>query len=289
MAEAATPGPGGRPWTLYRGYAVLLLPPGLFLAVFFLWPLIRVVLRSLLEPHPGLANYGRVFGEAAFARALSNTIETAGVVTVLCLVIAYPLAYAIARADGRRLKLFMIFVLVPLWTSAVIRSFGWMIVFQRQGVLNDLLLALGITHSRLTLLPGSLAVHVGMVHIMLPFMILPLIAGMRGIDLNLMRAADVLGAPPRRRFLEIFLPLSLPGVSAGVAIVFMTSLGFFITPALLGGARHTMAAVLIEEEANVQLDWPLASALATTLLIVTTVLYLVYLRLMRRSLPLIGR
>ena len=104
-----------------------------------------------------------------------------------------------------------------------------------------------------------------------------------------MRAADVLGAPPRRRFLEIFLPLSLPGVSAGVALVFMTSLGFFITPALLGGARHTMAAVLIEEEANVQLDWPLASALATTLLIVTTVLYLVYLRLMRRSLPLIGR
>jgi ABC-type spermidine/putrescine transport system permease subunit I len=280
---------GRRPWTLQRGNALLLLPPGAFLLIFFFWPLLRVVARSFIEPHPGLENYARVFGTGSFLHVLWTTIETAGVVTALSLLIAYPLSYAIARAEGRHLKLLMILVLVPLWTSVVIRSYGWMIVFQRQGVLNDILLSLGLTQSRLTLLPGALAVHVGMVHIMLPFMILPLVASMRGIDRSLLRAADVLGAPPHRRFLEVFLPLSLPGVSAGIALVFMTSLGFFITPALLGGPHHTMAAVLIEEQANVQLDWPLASALATTLLLVTTTLYVVYLKLTRGGFPLLGR
>jgi putative spermidine/putrescine transport system permease protein/mannopine transport system permease protein len=278
-----------RPWTLQRGNALLLLPPSLFLLLFFFWPLLRVIARSLLEPSLGLENYARVFGGGPYLRTLLTTLEAAGLVTALSLLLAYPLAYAIARAEGRRLKLLMIFVLVPLWTSVVIRSYGWMIVFQRQGVLNDVLLSLGLTHERLTLLPGALAVYVGMVHIMLPFMILPLIASMRGIDRSLLRAADVLGAPPHRRFLEVFLPLSLPGVSAGVALVFMTSLGFFITPALLGGPRLTMAAVLIEEEANVQLDWPLASALATTLLFATTAIYLLYLKTMRGRAPLLGR
>lgn len=280
---------GRRPWSLHHGNAVLLLPPGFFLLAFFFWPLLRVALRSVTEPALGLENYTRVFGTGPYVRVLWQTIETAGIVTVLCLILAYPLAYAVSRAEGTRLRLMMIFVLVPLWTSVVIRSYGWMIVFQRQGVLNDFLLSLGLTDARLTLLPGSLAVHVGMVHIMLPFMILPLVASMRGIDHNLLRAADVLGAPPYRRFLEVFLPLSLPGVSAGVALVFMTSLGFFITPALLGGPRLMMAAVLIEEKANIELDWPLASALATTLLLITTALYLAYLRMTRGRAPLLGR
>ncbi len=280
---------GRRPWNLHRGNAILLLPPGLFLLVFFFWPLLRVALRSVVEPELGVENYARVFGSGPYLRVLWQTVETAGIVTVLCLVLAYPLAYAVSRAHGTRLKLMIIFVLVPLWTSVVILSYGWMIIFQRQGVLNDLVLSLGLTQTRLMLLPGSLAVHVGMVHIMLPFMILPLVASMRAIDHSLLRAADVLGAPPHRRFLHVFLPLSLPGIGAGVALVFMTSLGFFITPALLGGPRLMMAAVLIEEKANIELDWPLASALATTLLLITTALYLVYLRIMRGGSPLLGR
>ena len=278
---------GRRVWTFQRGNALLLLPPGLFLIVFFFWPLLRVVVRSFVEPQLGLENYATVFGAGPYLRVLWSTIEVAGLVTLLCLLLAYPLAYFVSRAHGRRLKLLMVFVLVPLWTSVVIRSFGWMIVFQRQGVLNEALQSLGLTEAPVTFLPGPLAVYVGMVHIMLPFMILPLVASMRGIDRTLLRAADVLGAPPYRRFLEVFLPLSLPGVSAGVALVFMTSLGFFITPALLGGPRMLMAAVLIEEKANVQLDWGLACALATTLLLITTAIYLLYLKLMRRdaSLP----
>ncbi len=278
-----------RPWTLQSGNALLLFLPGLFLAVFFLWPLLRVVVRSVTDPQLGFENYVRVFGTGAYVRVIRTTVETAGLVTLLTLLLAYPVAYAIARAHGLRLKLLMIFVLVPLWTSVVIRSYGWMIVFQRQGVLNDILLSLGLTDTRLLLLPGAVAVYVGMVHIMLPFMILPLVASMRAIDRSLLLAADVLGAPPHRRFLEVFLPLSLPGVSAGVALVFMTSLGFFVTPALLGGPRLLMAAILIEEAANVRLDWPIASALSTTLHLITTALYLVYLRLTRGSAPLLGR
>lgn len=278
---------GRRVWTFQRGNALLLLAPGLFLVVFFFWPLLRVVTRSLVEPRLGLENYAKVFSTGPYLHVLWTTIEAAGLVTLLCLLLAYPIAYVVSRAQGKRLRLLMIFVLVPLWTSVVIRSFGWMIVFQRQGVLNEALQLLGLTGAPITFLPGALAVYVGMVHIMLPFMILPLVASMRGIDHTLLRAADVLGAPPYRRFLEVFLPLSLPGVSAGVALVFMTSLGFFITPALLGGPQMLMAAVLIEEKANVQLDWGVASALATTLLLVTTSIYLVYLKLMRggASLP----
>src|SRR4029077_14318555 len=130
---------GRRPWTLHRGNALLLLTPGLFLLVFFFWPLMRVMARSVIEPEFGLENYARVFGSGPYVRVLWQTIVTAGTVTVLCLILAYPLAYAVARAEGTRLRLLMIFVLVPLWTTVVIRSYGWMIVFQRQGVLNDFL------------------------------------------------------------------------------------------------------------------------------------------------------
>lgn len=280
-AEALT-----RAWTPARGYALLLAPPATFLALFFLWPLLRVVLRGFLGPGPTLRYYARIFGDPLYLHVLWNTVQTAALVAAFCLLIAYPMAWEIARAQGARLRLYMVFVLIPLWTSVVIRSYGWMIIFQRQGPLNDALLSAGLIRARLTVLPGQVAVYVGMVHIMLPFMLLPLIAGMRGIDHRLLRAADVLGAGPLRRFWEVFVPLSLPSVKAGVALVFMTSLGFFITPALLGGPRHLMAAVLIEQQANELLDWPLASALSTTLLLVTTAIYLGYSRLLRGGVSL---
>jgi ABC-type spermidine/putrescine transport system permease subunit I len=157
-----------------------------------------------------------------------------------------------------------------------------MVVFQRRGVLNEAIgsvrAAFGDPHMPIQFLPGTLAVNVGMIHIMLPFMILPLVANMRGIDPRLMRAAEVMGASPTQAFLRIFLPLSLPGIMAGSALVFMMSLGFYVTPALLGGPRHMMAAVLIEQQANQLLNWGLASALATLLLVVTLAIYLVHTR-----------
>lgn len=274
MARAAF-----RPWTLSWGYNVLLLPPCLFLAAFFAWPLARVVSRGFTDPELGLSHYRRVFSpDGPYLQVLWNTVETALVVALLCLLVGYPLSYVIARAQAGRLRLMMACVLVALWTSAVVRSYAWMIVFQRKGVLNEFLVLAELVERPINFLPGTLAVNVGMVHIMLPFMILPLVASMRTIDPTLLRAADILGARPVRTFVHVFLPLSKPGISAGLALVFMTSLGFYITPALLGGPRHMMAAVLIEQQANGLLNWGFASALSTTLLLVTVGIYLLYLR-----------
>ena len=274
-----------RPWLMSRRYAWLLAAPALFLLVFFLWPLMRVVVRGFVDPSLGLSNYRQILASPVHLHVLWNTVTTAAVVTVLCLLIAYPVAFAMARAKGAKLQIMAAFVIVPLWTSVVIRSYAWMVVFQRRGVLNDALSTLGITNEPVRFLPGAFALNVGMVHIMLPFMILPLLANMRAIDGSLLRVAEVMGANPLQSFLRVFLPLSFPGISAGALLVFMMSLGFYITPALLGGPQHMMAAVLIEQQANGLLNWGLASALSTVLLVVTIAIYLVYVRVANGGLP----
>jgi putative spermidine/putrescine transport system permease protein/mannopine transport system permease protein len=270
-----------KPWSPGRGYTLLLLLPGAFLATFFVWPLLRVVLRSLLEPNPGFGNYTKVLLTGPFLSILLYTLEVAAIVTAACLIIAYPIAALISRMQGRGLHVITGTIVGSLWTSAVIRSYAWMILFSRFGVVNQGLVALGVADTPIRILQTTTAVVIGMVHIMLPFMLLPLIATMRRIDPALLRAGRIMGAGPIRLFLHVYLPLSLPGVNAGTILVFITSLGFFITPSLLGGGRTTMAAMIIEQEANTYLDWPLASAIATVLLAFTMAIYLVYGRLTR--------
>ena len=274
-----------QPWQISRGYGWLLALPALFLLVFFIWPLLRVIIRGFTDPSLGFSNYQEIASSSVYLRVIWNTIETATFVTLLCLIIAYPVAYAMSNARGSTLQLMAALVIVPLWTSVVIRSYAWMVVFQRRGILNDAIVSLGLASEPVRFLPGAIAVHVGMVHIMLPFMILPLVANMRAIDPNLLRAAEVMGADPSQSFLRVFLPLSLPGIGAGAALVFMMSIGFYVTPALLGGPRHMMAAVLIEQQANHLLNWGLASALATVLLVVTVSIYLVYVRVTGGTAP----
>jgi ABC-type spermidine/putrescine transport system permease subunit I len=270
-----------RPWTLGRGYLPLLPLPCGFLAVFFIWPLLRVVLRSVLEPRPGFANYDKVLFSGPYLQILFYTLEIAALVTAICLLVAYPVAALIARMQGLTLRLMTGLIIASLWTSAVIRSYAWMILFQRYGIVNQALIALGLADAPVRILQTTAAVAIGMVHILLPFMLLPLITTMRRIDPTLLRAGRILGAGPVRLFLRVYLPLSRPGVNAGVALVFITSLGFFITPSLLGGGRTTMAAMIIEQEADTYLDWPLASAIATILLVLTLAIYLAYGRLAR--------
>ncbi|MBV9735704.1 MAG: ABC transporter permease [Acidisphaera sp.] len=274
-------GRAAKPWTLGRGYLLLLPLPCGFLAVFFVWPLLRVVLRSVLDPRPNFSNYAKVLGAGPYAHILLYTIEIAALVTAICLLLAYPVAALTARMRGGALQVMTGLIVASLWTSAVIRSYAWLILFQRYGVVNQALIALGLAGAPVRILQTTTAVAIGMVHVLLPFMLLPLIATMRRIDPTLLRAGRILGAAPVRLFLRVYLPLSLPGVNAGVALVFITSLGFFITPSLLGGGRTTMAAMIIEEEADTYLDWPLASAIATILLALTVVIYLAYGRLAR--------
>jgi putative spermidine/putrescine transport system permease protein/mannopine transport system permease protein len=270
-----------KPWTPARFYALLLIAPGLVLAIFFIWPLAQVAIRSIVEPEIGLGNYARIFGTTTYVRVILNTMTLAATVALVTLVLAYPVAWMVSDARGSLLYLFLALILIPFWTSVVIRTFAWMVLFQRRGVLNSFLLSAGLIDQPLRLMHNSIGVHIGMVHILLPFMILPLLSAMRAIDPTVMRAASVLGANPLRQFVHIYLPLTMPGVSAGFLLVFISALGFFITPALLGGPENMTIAVLIEQQTSRLLDWPMASALASLLLAATALLYLLYDRVSR--------
>lgn len=276
-------GATGRIWSPARGYFVILSLPVLFLVVFFVWPMAGVVLRSFEGGEGLFSQYLTVFERSSYIKVLLYTLQVATTVTVLCLLIAYPVAALVARLQGKWLQIAFALILVPFWTSTVIRTYAWMVLFQRKGVINGMLIDMGLIAEPLRFMHNNIGVHIGMVHIMLPFMLLPLISAFRNIDPSYMRAAGVLGANPIRAFWHVYLPLSMPGVSAGVALVFITSLGFFITPALLGGAHNMMVAVLIEQQVTITVNWELASALASVLLLVTAALYIVYDRVSRRA------
>jgi ABC-type spermidine/putrescine transport system permease subunit I len=265
-----------------RGYAALILPPLLFSAVFFAWPLARIVWRSVMEPQPSLANYTKVLSGGPFLRVLLFTLETAAIVTGLCLLIGYPVAALLARMRGPLGSALVGLVIASLWTSAIVRSYAWMILFQRFGVINQALVGLGLTEAPIRILQTPAAVDIGMVHILLPFMLLPLVMTLRRMDRTLLRAGQMLGAGPVRLFLRVYLPLSLPGVMAGTVLVFISALGFFITPSLLGGGRTPMAAMMIEEQASIYLNWPLACTLATILLAMTLAIYALFQLIGRR-------
>lgn len=263
-----------------RNSYLLALPPLLFLGALFVVPLVTVIQQSLSGPGGVLAEYVRALTDRSSVTVLLYTFRVAAVVTLVTLVLGYPVAFLVSRARGSRLNLLLALILIPFWTSTVIRTYAWLVLFQRRGILNDFLLDIGLIERPLRLVGSSLGMQIAMVHIMLPFMILPLLSTMRGIDSNYLRAGAVLGANPLRQFLWIYLPLSVPGITAGCTLVFITSLGFYITPAVLGG-NSLMIAVLIEQQASRLLDWPFASALATILLAVTCLMFLIYERTMR--------
>ena len=271
-----------RAWSLRPASYRLAAVPFLFLLALFVLPLLRVVVQGFQHDPATLDNFSRIATTGPYMTVLLGTVQTATVVTVVCLLLAYPLAYAGARLQGRWNTLFMGAVLVPLFTSVVVRSYAWMVLFQRNGPLNQGLVWLDWPGAPVRLLQTPFAVDVGMVHILLPFMVLPILGAMRAVDGTMLQAGELLGAAPWRVFTRVYVPLTLPGVSAGVILVFISALGFFITPALLGGGRSTTIAVLIEQQAVDLLNWAMASALATVLLVLSVVIYVGYNRVTRR-------
>jgi putative spermidine/putrescine transport system permease protein len=209
---------------------------------------------------------------------LLRTLWIAFVVTLVCILLGYPLAFLIATAPPRRAKILILLVLLPFWTSLLVRTAAWVIVLQKAGVLNDTLLFLGLIDQPLTLIFNRTGVYIAMVHILLPFMVLPLYSVMKGISPDHMRAAASLGARPTAAFLSIYLPQSMPGLAAGCLLVYVIALGFYITPALIGGGSDQMLAYLIAEFATNTANWGLAGALAMLLLACIAVLYPVYHR-----------
>ncbi|QIG46736.1 ABC transporter permease [Nordella sp. HKS 07] len=215
-----------------------------------------------------LINYERLLHPSYYV-TLSTTFQLAIVVTAICLLLGYPLAYLAAQLSPRWAGLVLMCVLFPFWTSLLVRTYAWLVLLQRKGVVNTWLQSLGLIDEPLRLVHNFTGTTIGMVHIMLPFMVLPLYASMKTIDQVYMKAAANLGASPMRAFWQIYVPLSLPGLAAGLIVVFALSLGFYVTPALLGGGRVMMWAMQIERSIAVYSDWGAASALGVVLLVIT--------------------
>jgi putative spermidine/putrescine transport system permease protein len=217
--------------------------------------------------------------QAVFRNVLGRTLWISGVVTMVCLLLGYPVAFFIARQPPARASLLLFLILLPFWTSLLVRTVAWVVLLQREGVLNNLLLSLGIVTEPLRMIFNRFAVYVAMVHVLLPFMVLPLYAVMKGISPSYVRAAWSLGARPATAFRRVYLPQTLPGVGAGCLMVFIQALGYYITPALVGGADDQMISYFIAFYASRTVNWGMAAALSLMLLAATLALYAVYNRL----------
>ncbi len=247
------------------------VPALLLLFVFFLFPVVRMLGFSV--EGGSFEWYAKALGEGLYLRVFLNTFEIAFWVTVICLVLGYPLGFLLATTTPGWATVGFIFVLLPLWTSVLVRTYAWMVLLGRNGVFNRLMLDTGLIADPIPMLNNLPAVLIGMVHVLLPYMVLPIYGAVRRVDPALVAAAQGLGASDARVFRRVWLPLTLPGVFAGAVIVFVLSLGFYITPALLGGGRVIMLAVMIEQQVHQTLDWPFAAALSAVLLVATLAIY----------------
>ena len=263
--------------TLEWRHLLLAAPALLFMAALFAWPVLRMLSQSVADGT--LDAFERAALDDLYVSVLLDSLEIAGFVTLLCLALAYPVALWMSRAGRLGLALGLFCLMLPFWTSVLVRTYAWMVLLGRNGIVNRTLLEQGIIGAPLPLLHNLTGVLIGMVHVLLPYLVLPIYAALLRIDPSLDQAAEGLGAPRWRIFLRITLPLSMPGVIAGCALVFTISLGFFITPALLGGGQVMMIAQLIEEQVRQFLDWPFAAALSTVLLGVTLLAYWGLMRL----------
>jgi ABC-type spermidine/putrescine transport system permease subunit I len=216
-------------------------------------------------------NYERIFSSPLYRRTFVVTFQISLAVTFICVLLGYPLCYWLANMPQRVASVLLVFVLVPFWTSVLVRTYAWLVLLQRNGLINESLLSLGLIEKPLQLAHNLNGSIIGMVHIMLPFLILPLYATMRNIDGDLVRAAIALGSSPRSAFWRVYLPMSLPGLFAGTVLVFILSLGFYVTPALLGGGRVQMLAQRIESTITIHSNWGAASALGVVLLLLAFV------------------
>ena len=254
--------------------ALLVMPVVVLVGGVFLLPVLRILAISFTEPAPGLGNYVALFSEPLYARIVATTARICAWTTLIALLLGYALAFVMANVRPQLRNWMMVCLLVPFWLSVLVRAFAWVLLLAREGPVNATLMALGMIDSPLALLRNETAVLIGMVHYMIPYAVLPMLTNMMGIDRSLIAASRGLGAGPVRTFLRVYLPLSLPGVLAAGVLVFIFSMGFFITPALLGGGKTVMVAQYIEFGISETMNWGISTAFATSLL-ATVVLSLV--------------
>jgi putative spermidine/putrescine transport system permease protein len=253
---------------------LLLFPAVLLLLVAFISPVGMLLSRAFTQPQTGVENFVDLWERRGFLQVLWNTIMIAAIATPICVLIGFPVAHAMSHGSARLRRWLIFMVLVPFWTSLLVRTFANVILLQRNGPLNAMLVGLGLTTEPLPLLYNMTGLLFGAVQVLLPFVIFPLHAAMLRIDPTCMQAALTLGAGPVRAFLRVYLPLTVPGLLTGATLVFISTLGYYVTPAMLGGARQTMIAQLIQDQIAQFGNWGIAGALSLLLLLVSGVMLL---------------
>lgn len=235
-----------------------------------------------------LENYHKMIKYKSYVRVFTTTFQVSILTTLICIFLGYPLAYFLASLPSRLAGIFMLTVLLPFWTSLLVRTYAWLVLLQKKGIINDMAISLGFWDTPIKLVHNMTGTLIGMAHIMLPFLVLPLYSSMRKIDRDLMQAASNLGATPVQAFWQVYFPLSRAGMVAGSLIVFVLCLGFYVTPAVLGGGRVIMVATQITAILENQFDWGAASALGVVLLIVTLLVLFIATRVFKLDVALFG-
>lgn len=257
---------------------ILVIPALLALFLLFIYPISSILIKSLFSPDFTLKHYLYFFETPLYSRVLWITFQISVLSTLSALIVGYPIAYVLRRAKPGIRNFFLLAITLSFMISLLVRNYSWIIVLQRSGVVNTVLTYLGLVDSPLKLLHNKFGVMVGMTHIFVPYIVFPIYSVMMGIDLNLEKAAQNLGATRWQTFWRVSFPLSLPGIGAGALLVFIMALGFFITPALLGGRKEQMISNLIQIQVVDLLNWPFASALSVILLLATLVVFAIYNR-----------
>lgn len=270
-----------------RKQAILLaLPASLALLFFFILPMVYILIRTLTEN--GTADFTEFFTDPFYLDILWTTIRVSLVSTAVSLLLGYPTAYYMARTTSRLKQAMVIVILFPFLVSAVVRSYGWMVILGTNGLLNQLLLGLGLISEPLKLLNTEAAVIIGMIHLLIPYMILSLVGVLQSIDPNVEYAAYSLGASPMTTFRKVVFPLSTPGIISGCVLVFTMSMTSYVTPKLLGGSKFRMMATMVVQEINVNFDWGAASAISYILLAVILAVQVVVVRVTGRYMKRMG-
>jgi putative spermidine/putrescine transport system permease protein len=250
----------------------LMAPAGLLILLLYVLPILQVLALSVTEPTLGLGNYATLFQSEAIGRVVRTTLIVSIVTTVLTIAFSYVVALGLVHMPPHRRRIALFMVMVPFWISVLVRAFAWITILRRTGVLNSALMGLGATSEPLELVYNQFGVIVGMVHYMMPFAILLLYANLSEIDFRIMQAARSLGARPATIFFRVWLPLSAPGLAIAALFIVIFSLGFLVTPAILGAGRVLMVAEYISVQISSTLRWGVATALSTALLAVVAVL-----------------
>ena len=254
-------------------------PALIVLFIFFFVPVVSLLMLSVTEPQLGLQNYKELLSTTTYVRVFYNTFLVATIVSILSIIIGFPISWALSIMPSYRANILLAIIVLSMWTNLLTRTYAWMVLLQRTGVINKTLISWGIIDTPIAMVNNLTGVIIGMTYIMLPFMILPLYGVIKKIDPTILFAASLCGANKIQSLFRVLLPLTMSGIMSGALMIFVMSLGYFVTPVLLGSASNMMVAELISQLVQSLVDWGLGGALSLLLVVVTFILYALQIKI----------